>query len=264
MHKIAKVAAVAGVAPSTVRLWENHGLLSPDRTQSGHRFYSDEGLDRARQVATLRGQGLKLDEIRTALRGEDEAGTVGSDGLHADASMSPGARIRRLRLDRGESITEVAEDLGVSPSLISTYERTSAGVSFTFMKRIADRFGVTVTDLTFPDVEDTSEVLRRASLGPRASLFPGVEVRLLGTGRQMMDAKEWIISPGAASEGTYQHEGEELVYVLEGRFEITVEGRGTVLLEAGDSIYFESRRRHSWINRDIAVCKVLWVNTGSF
>lgn len=77
----------------------------------------------------------------------------------------------------------------------------------------------------------------------------------------MMDCQEWTLSPGAGSEGFYQHEGEEFIRVLEGSFEVEVEGLGVATLNDGDSIYFESHRAHAWRSVGSAQCRLIWVNT---
>ncbi|WP_442173241.1 cupin domain-containing protein, partial [Rhizobium leguminosarum] len=53
-------------------------------------------------------------------------------------------------------------------------------------------------------------------------------------------------APGAASEGAYRHEGEEFMHVLSGLLELVLDGDQFFDLGPGDSLYFESRRDHSW------------------
>lgn len=53
-----------GVNASTLRAWENrHGLLKPVRTESGHRLYGLEDVQRVRRVQELLVQGIGLSEI---------------------------------------------------------------------------------------------------------------------------------------------------------------------------------------------------------
>ena len=63
------------------------------------------------------------------------------------------------------------------------------------------------------------------------------------------------------SHGAYEHDGEEFIYVLLGRFQIAIEGRDMVTLNQGESIYFRSNLRHSWQNPGQTTTVVLWVNT---
>jgi MerR family transcriptional regulator, light-induced transcriptional regulator len=57
-----------GVNASTLRAWENrHGLLTPLRTESGHRLYSRMDVQRVRRVQELLVQGMSLTEIAPLL-----------------------------------------------------------------------------------------------------------------------------------------------------------------------------------------------------
>ena len=57
-----------GVNSSTLRAWENrHGLLTPLRTESGHRLYSRMDVQRVRRVQELLVQGMSLTEIAPLL-----------------------------------------------------------------------------------------------------------------------------------------------------------------------------------------------------
>lgn len=63
-----------GVNASTLRAWENrHGLLTPLRTESGHRLYSLRDVQRVRRVQELLVQGMSLTEIVPLLDSAFEA-----------------------------------------------------------------------------------------------------------------------------------------------------------------------------------------------
>ncbi len=85
--------------------------------------------------------------------------------------------------------------------------------------------------------------------------------QVLAEGERQMDCHRFILAPGAASTGAYDHEGEEFITVVQGRFRITLDGREVHELGLGDSIYFESRRPHSWANAADEDCVLIWVNT---
>ena len=234
-YKVSELSAATGVPSATLRLWEQHGLLVPARTPSGYRLYSESDFARVHQIVRLRSvQGLNLAAIKTsldALSGEHEA--------TADEPASRlGQEIRRLRTQRKMTISALASKVSVSASVLSTLERTSRGASVPLLRAIAEALGVTVTQLTASPVEIVKAVVRS------------------GEGRQ-----EWTLVPGAGSEGFYRHEGEEFIRVLEGTFEIEVEGLGLAVLQQNDSIYFESHRAHSWQSLGDRPCRLLWVNT---
>ncbi len=66
--RIQTLAARAGVAPSTVRYYEQIGLLPPPRREpNGYRVYDEEDLERLRFVVRARALDFTLDEIREIL-----------------------------------------------------------------------------------------------------------------------------------------------------------------------------------------------------
>ncbi len=260
-HKISDVAKDVGVTAGTLRQWEHYGVLTPIRAPSGHRTYTTEQVNKAREIARLRSTGgLSLSEIKSMLVVAESAEGLAKAAIGRDW-LSAGQQIRRMRLRRGLSIQKLSEELKISASTISTFERTSKGVGVKLLRALADYFGVTVTQLTArPQPAGTSPVRRHE--GQRIdTLGRGINVRALATGERLMDAKEWALEPGAQSNGSYSHDGEEFVYVIAGCIELTVEGLGIVQLGPRDSLYFESTRKHSWINPGDTACVVVWVNT---
>lgn len=68
LFPIRELVQRTGVNPSTLRAWENrHGLLKPMRTDSGHRLYSNQDVQRVRRVQELLVQGVGLNEIAPLL-----------------------------------------------------------------------------------------------------------------------------------------------------------------------------------------------------
>jgi DNA-binding transcriptional MerR regulator len=82
-----------GVNASTLRAWENrHGLLKPVRTESGHRVYGLEDVQRVHRVQELLTQGLSLPEIAPLLDAPASTSTATSPAVLDSslvASLSP-------------------------------------------------------------------------------------------------------------------------------------------------------------------------------
>lgn len=259
-YKVSELSAATGVPPATLRLWEQHGLIVPIRTPSGYRLYAEEDFARVHQIVRLRSvQGLNLAAIKSSL---DEMDSVLQETTNEDLPPPRlGHEIRRLRKEKKLTITELADLVAVSASTLSTLERTSRGAGVPLLRAIAEALGVTVTQLTASPVETVKPVVRRGEGRQLPSLGKGIQIRELASGPRMMDCQEWTLAPGAGSEGFYRHEGEEFIRVLEGTFEIEVEGLGLATLNEGDAIYFESQRSHSWRSTGTGPCRLLWVNT---
>jgi MerR family redox-sensitive transcriptional activator SoxR len=68
-RSIGAAAEWAGVATSTLRYWEELGLLDPGRRRGGHRVYDAAALDRLSLVLLAQSAGFTLAEIRQLLRG---------------------------------------------------------------------------------------------------------------------------------------------------------------------------------------------------
>lgn len=75
VYAISVAAELTGVPIQTLRLYERHGLLVPDRSSGGTRRYSERDLERVRRVAELTRSGVNLTGIEHVLRLEqDRAG----------------------------------------------------------------------------------------------------------------------------------------------------------------------------------------------
>lgn len=68
---IGDVAAIAGVATSTLRYYDRLGLVPADARVSGQRHDVDESLRRLTFVQMLQDAGLSLDDIRSVLDAPD-------------------------------------------------------------------------------------------------------------------------------------------------------------------------------------------------
>ncbi len=266
--KIAEAARMAGVSPSTLRLWETQDLIQPIRTPSGQRLYDRALVERLKTVAWLRSEkGLNPAAIRQSLRAEAGAdGFPGRPVSHGGASEAPeipvGMKVRRLRRDAGRTLEAVARSTGVSVSQLSTFERTSQGLSFTALHRVASLLGTTIASLSGQESEEGRESLIRDGKWPTwPTTSSGVAVQVLAKGRNQMECNRFQLAPGASSEGAYQHDGEEFMHVLSGSLEIVLDGDSFFELRAGDSFYFESRRPHSWQNRSDGETVLIWINT---
>jgi len=248
---VGQAAAVVGVSPSTLRLWERAGLVAPARNTGRYRLYSPDELDVLKRIKSLRDvEHLNVAGIRHAL-GQHRPGPSGS-------LESVGPRLRRLRQQAGLRLAQAAQRAGVSPSFLSGVERSLATASVATVQRLAAAYGSNVLELFgLP-----SQPNRLLGPGDRQVLeaHPGVRVELLSTGATRLEAMLFCASPRAGSAGPYAHAGEELVYVLSGSIEIWLDEFEHYLLRAGDSFWFESTRGHRWVNASATdEATLMWV-----
>lgn len=265
-YKIAEAARMAGVSPSTLRLWESQGLIEPGRTATGQRVFAASDMDRLQRISWLRAErGLNPAAIRETLDGTEQEAPSSLPEIPARDEKSArdvGRKLRHLRRSSSKTLDQVARDLGIAVSTLSTLERTSQGVSLKLLHEIARYYGTTVSALAGERKGRQRQSLVR---GGQWATWPktttGVTVQNLARGQNQMDCHRFVLAPGASSEGAYEHEGEEFMHVLAGRLEIILDFDQFFELSAGDSFYFESRRHHSWRNLYDGETILIWVNT---
>ena len=94
--RVGEVAALLGVRPSALRVWEAAGLLAPGRERgTRYRTYSPADVRDARLIHTLRRGHYLLEQIRPVLEGLRREGS--SDALRAAISARGAALTERTR-----------------------------------------------------------------------------------------------------------------------------------------------------------------------
>ena len=72
VYAISVAAELSGTAVQNLRVYERHGLLSPERTEGGTRRYSEADVERLVRIRELLDAGLNLAGIDRVLELEDE------------------------------------------------------------------------------------------------------------------------------------------------------------------------------------------------
>lgn len=69
LFPIGTVSSLTGVNAVTLRAWERrYGLIQPTRTDSGHRLYSEEDIERIKLILELLDEGIAISRVKDALR----------------------------------------------------------------------------------------------------------------------------------------------------------------------------------------------------
>ncbi len=160
-----------------------------------------------------------------------------------------GARVKRLRADRGLSLRELASTSGVSASLLSQLERDRANPSIATLQRVAQSLRVSIFALLPEDGSSGATVVRPDNRRKLVIQDGQLRYELLSpdTNRQM---EVWIgrLRAGAQmGSETSSHPSEEFILVLRGQMEITI-GADTHRLEEGCSIQYDGHMPHRITN----------------
>jgi DNA-binding transcriptional MerR regulator len=75
---IRAASALTGINQNTLRAWERrHGLIQPERTPKGYRLYSDQDIDRLREIQHALAEGVPIRRVRAWLESHDGHGPAG-------------------------------------------------------------------------------------------------------------------------------------------------------------------------------------------
>ncbi|MFD2646277.1 helix-turn-helix domain-containing protein [Devosia albogilva] len=171
-----------------------------------------------------------------------------------------GALIRARRRQQQMTLVELGEAADVSVGYLSQVERDHATPSLGTLAQIARALEVSID--YFVSAPATHEALTRAGERNRFSVDgSSIIYERLGTefpGNQLSSFL-MTVPPGYRSE-TVAHEGEEILFVLEGSITQRLDGEEMVM-NAGDSLHFRGNRPHSWSNHTDKPARLLWTGT---
>lgn len=198
-----------------------------------------------------------------------EGGTTETFGaMDEPDELDIGNRLKAFRRSSGLRLKDVADAAGCSESMLSKVENGQVSPSINMLHRLAKALGINISSLFLTIQHETPFVHRK---GNRPIL--GLNALRKGDGLTLesltpyeihghLQAQLHTLAPGASSDGSITHEGEEVGYVIEGTLELTVSDQ-TAVLNAGDSFFFDSSRPHSFKNPGSRVTRVVWVNSPS-
>ncbi|MGP3592494.1 HTH-type transcriptional regulator MlrA [Vagococcus sp. WN89Y] len=77
-YTIGEVASLCDINPVTLRAWQRrYGLLTPHRTDGGHRLFTDADIDRIREIKRWVDFGVQISKVQALLQSEPEGGYNG-------------------------------------------------------------------------------------------------------------------------------------------------------------------------------------------
>ena len=166
------------------------------------------------------------------------------------------ARRKKLKL----TLHDVADAAGISIGYVSLIERDKAIPTLTTLSGIAKALGV---GIEFFISRPTPNECVSHSAGRQQFLMGNSQVRYERLGASFagheLSSFITILEPGYTSE-IVTHSGEEVVFILSGQLDLTIDGDKMTLGE-GDSAHYDSARPHGWSNRSDQTIRLLWTGT---
>lgn len=172
-------------------------------------------------------------------------------------------RLKQVRLDRGLTISDVAEGSGLSAGFISLVENGKSDITIGRLNKVLGFYSIRVTDFLEPASglpERGEESLITGEFSAERTFVSAVEGVTYTHLPRLQDGRfipiEVTLEPQAKISDHSSHAGDEFIYVMQGRFHLTV-GSREITMKPGQSIYFDGLTPHRFENRSPRVTKVL-------
>jgi transcriptional regulator with XRE-family HTH domain len=176
-----------------------------------------------------------------------------------------GPKIRALRQKKKLGLVQLGEHTGLSPAMLSKIERGQLFPTLPTLLRIALVFGVGLEHF-FVETEERPAVavirrndrLRlpdRPDEEPPSYVFESLDFPVTDRAMESFYAEFPVRSKPSKP---HQHGRAEFIYVIEGQLVVNVDGTD-IVLDEGDSMYFDSSAPHSYRRESRSVCAAIVV-----
>lgn len=172
-------------------------------------------------------------------------------------------RLKGLRDALNLSVEEVAADCNFTVEEYQAIESGECDFSVSVLQRIARKYGITLDELMFgEEPKMKSYFLTRRGTGVSVERTKAYKYQSLASGFKGRKADPFIVTVGPKPENTpvyfNTHEGQEFNLVIEGRMLLNINGK-ELILNPGDSLYFDSSKPHGMLALDGKTVKFLAV-----
>jgi len=193
--------------------------------------------------------------------------------VNKTATPQPGLALRAIRVQKGWTLADVSKRTGMPISTLSKIENDRMSLSYDKLARLSAGLEVDIAEL----------------FGPRATIATGGQptgrrsVTRAGEGQKIETENYGHIYPATEVLNKrfvpiiaelhkrtleefgelIRHPGEEYAYILEGTVEFHTELYAPIILNKGDSIYFDSGMGHAYLAASPGPCRVLSICSGA-
>lgn len=174
-----------------------------------------------------------------------------------------GLRLKGLRDASELSLEEFAASCNIPLTDYKAYEAGDKDFSINTLKRIANQYNIDLNTLMFDDESRMSSyALTRKEKGLAIKRVEGYKYQALASGFANRIADIFMVTVAPKDDNTpihlSSHNGQEFAIVIKGRLLIQINGKD-LILEKGDSLYFDPKLRHGMKALDGKPAKFLTV-----
>lgn len=168
-----------------------------------------------------------------------------------------GARLRSIRKKKGMTLTELAQQTGLSAGFLSNLERDLCSPTLENIQRICAVLGVSLIKL-LDNKAWAGHVIRADK---REIIFEEndqIRYESVNFGSGKLDGLIIKIGPHCVYEKEWTHAYDEIGLILDGEMVVTIDSQ-EYELKPGDAFYIESMTKHNLSNRSDRPCTSFWV-----
>jgi len=263
---ISQVAKMIGVVPETIRNWEKNSLFQANRSKNNYRIFTLDDLEILKKIKDYSiNQGMGINAIKKLLPSTSTnpiVNLVNEEKTPTYSKKLLSKKWKSMRQKKGYTLEEVSSVVGISPSHLSKLENEHANVSLDVLHKLANFYGEST--VYFFDLDVTEDQYIPREKGESIDIgIPGIDMRsLISVKEHNIYPILYTIEPGCGNLDSHSHNGEEFIYILSGKIEITLNSQEYYVLKKGDSFYFRGSESHSWKNPSFKnKTKLLWVHS---
>lgn len=168
-----------------------------------------------------------------------------------------GSRLKSLRTAQGMTLRALAEQTGLSVTMLSQIERGVTEPSLRSLRTLAGVFGQSVGGLFYEENTASVHISRPGARSRIVSPHGQVQYeRVTSSNGQLEVLHSTLQSQEFSSEEPWAHEAVECVYVIAGELTVIV-AEVSYPLEAGEAITIDSRQPHRYLNTSSAPVEFL-------
>ena len=169
--------------------------------------------------------------------------------MHSEVKV--GEKIKELRESMGLTLQEISDKTGFSTAFLSQIENHLISPPLGALMKIANSLDIEIGRLFNQTNKAPFTIVRKDERTPTSRVASKEGVRYgysyesLAPDKINRKMEPFLVSlePDSKKGVPYNHDGEEFLFVLEGKVEIHL-GNYTDILEPGDSIYYDSNVPH--------------------
>jgi len=159
-----------------------------------------------------------------------------------------GKRIKALRAEKRITLEQLARQTGFTKGYLSKVEKSKKAPPVSTLGNIARAFNVTISSLLGEESPRTSLCLVRKGERPliardETAFGYSYEAMAHNYPNKIMEPFILTLPVGRKKKTFYQHEGEEILFVIQGSMKF-IHGTEEYIVNEGDCVYFDSSIPH--------------------